>query len=262
MENEDNNSQETIQPVAPVQADNKAPAFPTMEPKVVTPAEPVDEEMKQWMDTTKTLENAYKRTKGSESEVSKWKQEAEQSKKEKDDYQKQLSDEIAAIYQKDPETAARLFGVEVPKVDVKQEGQQQPIISTENVYREVQARIEVDRFHEKNKQHMSDESDWQNIQDIALSFVGKKDRNNVPYNINTALNDAMVLRHPNLISDKAIAQHLTASANRASASEYGDVPSGTSTGGLTGEEEQMAQEIANNMGIPLDINRLRNRLNR
>jgi len=259
---DDNKSPETIQPVAPVQADNKAPAFPTMEPEVATPAEPVDQEMKQWMDETKTLDNAYKRIKGSKSEVAKWQQEAEQAKKEKDDYQKQLSDEIASIYQKDPETAARLFGVEVPKVDVKQEGQQQPIISTENVYREVQARIEVDRFHEKNKQHMSDESDWQNIQDIALSFVGKKDRNNVPYNINTALNDAMVLRHPNLISDKAIAQHLTASANRASASEYGDVPSGTSTGGLTGEEEQMAQEIANNMGIPLDINRLRNRLNR
>jgi len=232
--------------------EKKEPNFPDMEPaepkKEKKETESQDPELKKWMEETGSLENAYKRVQGSQQEVEKYKEELERQKA----YQEQIAGELQYIYRKDPETAAKLFGLQIDQTEQQtdagqKEGEQQQDVSGE-IARQVQAQVELNSFKERNSQFITDDDDWQAIQDIALGFVGKNDEKGNPYNIQSALRDALLIRHKELIGDQAISEHLTSEAKRASASESGDIPGGSSD---SNELSQDYYDTAAAMGIEL-----------
>lgn len=239
-----------------VEADNKAEVketnFPNDEAQVEEKQveQPQDPELTKWIEETGSLENAYQRVKGSQSEVEKLREEAEKTAKEKADFEAQIAHELQQVYQKDPDTASKLFGMEIP---TKEEKQENPSLDANQIAaqaaKQAQAKIEVDTFHEKNSHLIKDDGDWQAIQDVALSFVGKTDSENKPYTIKSALKDALLLRHKELIGDDAVMKHLSAEANRVSATEQGDV-----TGGSSAEVELTEEEIsmAKQMGVDIE----------
>lgn len=237
----------------PKEVDNKTPEnLPTedTEVKAPEPKKEEDPERAKWMEDTGSLENAYKRIQGGQEEVEKYRKEAEDTKKQWDDYQAQVAQELQAVYKKDPEVAAKLFGIEQPKTEEQTE---QPQIDPKQIAQqaatEARAQIEVETFYERNQSHFKDEDDWKNTQDVALSFVGKLDKDGKPFTIQTALRDATLLRHPDLIGDKAISDHLTSEAIRASASESGDSPTGDAAEG--GKQNDQQDELAKEMGIEM-----------
>ncbi len=239
------------------EVNNTTENLPTEESKVETKPEEtkeeVDPEMAKWMEDTGSMENAYKRVQGGAEEVEKFKKEAEDIKKERVDYEAQVAAELQQVYQKDPELAAKLFGMEQPKSDTTEQQTIDPKEIATQASNEAVARIQVDNFYENNKSHFKTEQDWENTQAIALSFVGKTDREGNPYTIQTALRDATLLGNSELIGDKAISEHLTSEANRASASESGDTPSGESSedGKLDQDVEKHMEDLAPELGIEL-----------
>lgn len=235
---------------APIQGDNKPTEAkePNLPGQEVKDQEPQDPELQKWIDETKDLPNAYKRVKGSESEVKKYREQLEQKDKEQQAFQAQLAQELRAVYEKDPETASKLFGMPPEKKSEPQKGiPAQPQVDAGEIARQVQAQLEVTRFYENNQGRIDNEEDWAEMQSLALGFVGKRDRTGKPYTIQSALRDAMVLRHPNLISDKAVMEHLTSSAKRASASETGSVPSGSASDENLEGYDDLAQEMGINL---------------
>lgn len=240
--NEDNNGDNK-----PTEGDNKPsevkePNFPELEKEKEQPEEkkqetPQDPEMQKWIEETKDLPNAYKRLQGSRSEAEKFRKEAEEAKKAQDEFQAQVASELQALYEKDPEAAAKLFGVQAPQ------GASQtptaPTVDPDEITRKVRAEIEVDNFYERNREYIQGEEDWKNIQDIALSFVGKVDASGNKYTINNALRDALILRHQELIGDKAVMNHLSSQAKRESASESGDIAGGSASNDAEVSEEEI-----------------------
>lgn len=219
----------------------KEPNFPEIDKGQVKPENqdttPQDPELAKWIKQTKDLPNAYKRVKGAESEVERWRREAEAKEKAYNELQQQLSAELKQVYEKDPDTFSKVFGLEQP---ASKEGKQEvPIPDAAQIARQVQAKIEVDNFYTRNQGYISDENEWNDIQDVALSFVGKKEKSGKPYTIQTALRDSLILRHPELIGDKAVMEHLTSQAKRESASEPGDIPSGSSSNDVEATQEEL-----------------------
>lgn len=242
---EDNTSQDADN-TAP---EEKAPNLPVDKPtEEVKAPEPQDPELAEW--SSQDNEMTYKRYKDSSAEAERLKDVAATTQKEWDNYQQQVAQELQAVYQKDPEVAAKLFGIEVPK---EADATEQPTVDPKQIAHEAaieaRAQLEVESFHQRNESQFKDEDDWQDTQALALSFVGKKDGEGNPFTIQTALRDATLLRHPELIGDKAISDHLTSQANRASASDSGDTPAGTSP-----DDKELGpkyDELAEEMGIEL-----------
>ena len=233
------------------EVDNKTPNLPPEEPEV-KPEEPKveeDPEKAKWMEDTGSLDNAYERSQGSREEVDKSKKELEEANKKQLDYEAQVAQELNAYREKDPEAFDKIFGVEATKEEAKEQ-----VIDPKQITRdaaiEARAQLEVDNFYERNQDQFKDKEDWKDTQEIALSFVGKKDSEGEPFTIQTALRDATLLRHPELIGDKAISDHLTSQANRASASESGDSPTGDSAEG--GKQSEQQDELAEQMGMTLN----------
>lgn len=221
------------------------PNLPGQDPVVETKTEDaLDPETSKWIKETGSLENAYKRLQGSKSEVERWRKEAEEAKKSQDAFQQQLAEELKAIRERDAENFDKLFGVQT-QAATGQQPQSQPVQidpnkMQEEISRQVRADMEVTSFRERHQDKIGDEQDWEAIKDIARGFVGKIDRNNKLYTIQTALMDATLLRHPDRIGDKAISEYLTASANRDSGAMPGDIPSGSSTDDVELTEDEMA----------------------
>ncbi len=243
-EEDDNKSkeEEEKEPNLPGLDDNK----PETEEEEVK--EPQDPDYEKWAKDTGTMENAYKRSQGSRDEVDKLNTERDEVKTQND----QLVQEIQAAFQKDPKAAEELFGVNAmgQPVGDKKEGIPEtvdPEKLKQEITSNVQAKIEVDRFYSLNKEHVKDETDWENVKQIALSFVGKLDKDNKPYTIQTALKDALLLRHPELLTDNAVMEHMASEQQRDSAAEPGDMPSGTSDtvvdDKLSDEEEWMIDRL-------------------
>ncbi len=252
-EEEESNNKDTKEE----ETDNKVSEnLPEEETEVKSEEKPKEEaqdpEMAKWIEDTGSLENAYKRNQGGQEEVEKFKNQADESGKKLDEYQQQMAQELRAIYDKDPKAAAKLFGMELPK-EGEEQTEQQPVdpkqLAKEAAI-EARADIEVETFYERNQAHFKSEDDWKDTKDIALSFVGKKDGEGKPYTIQTALRDATLLRKPDLIGDKAISDHLTSEAIRASASESGDTPTGNAAEGGKQNDEQ--DELAEQLGMNLD----------
>lgn len=263
-DNADNKAQEET-PKTDNKVEAKEPNFPDIDKgqddKGKEEVKPQDPEMQKWLDETKTLENAYSRVKGSREEVEKYQQEIEAAKKEKEEFQQQVAQEIQAIYQKDPDTASKLFGVDAQGNPLNQddqkgqtagsEGEQQidPNTIAEQAARQAQAKLEVDNFYENNSQYVKDEDDWAAIQKLALKFVDEKDADGKPYTIKTALKDALLIRHKELIGDDAVMKHLSNQAKRVSATEHGDA-GGSSAGEMEITDEEIA--MAKEMGVDIE----------
>lgn len=221
-------------------ADNKAPEvkpFPQEQAK-----EPQDPELAKWMADTKDLPNAYKRVKGAESEVEKYRSQLEEKESQFNQYQQQVAQELKEVITKNP-TVAEAFGIKLPE---KPKKGKEPQYNPDDVARQVQAQVEVSNFRERNGQYITDDNDWDAIQDIAVGFLGKKDTDGKPYSVQTALRDALLIRHKDLIGNKAVSSYLTSQAKRASASESGSTSSTSSD-----ELEPKYQATAEAMGMTL-----------
>jgi hypothetical protein len=239
MEQPDNKGQGDNKPS---EVNPNLPISPGQEEEVKP--EPQDPDYEAWAKETGSLENAYHRVKGSRAEVDKWRQEAEEKERMQKEFREQIATEIRGIYEKDPDTAAKLFGVDINGNPLQPKGEEgQPVFNPEAIKQEVaatvRADIEVNSFYEKNRDKVGTEKDWKAIKDIALSFVGKRDRSDNPYNIQTALMDAMLIRKPELMADKAISDYLTTKANRDSAAMPGDMPSGSSSDDIGLEDSEL-----------------------
>lgn len=245
-------------------AEAKEPNFPEIDKgqvdKEKQETEPQDPELKKWIEETKDLPNAYKRVQGAESEVEKYREQFEKAQKEKDEFQQQVAQELKAVYEKDPETASKLFGYDDKgnPIVTQEKKTEQPLDASaiaQEAARQAHAKIEVDNFYRNNTQYIKDEADWATIQSIALKFVGEKDSDGNPYNIQTALKDALLIRHKELIGDDAVTAHLSAQAKRSSATEPGDISNSSGSGDveITDEEAEMARQ----MGV--DIEKLKER---
>lgn len=243
-------------------ADNKAtevkePNLPDSNKGQVEPEkkeiEPQDPELQTWIEQTKDLPNAYKRVKGAESEVEKYRSQIEQKEKEQAEFQQQIAQELNALREKDADAFNKLFG----QPEAKTQAETPKIPDATDIANQVQAQLEVNRFYENNSQHIKNVDDWEKIQRRAVKFVGDTDDSGKPYTIQTALRDAMLLQYKNLIGDKAVMAHLTSAAKRASASERGDIPSGSAEGDveLSSQEIDMAQS----MGVSLEKYKARKR---
>lgn len=237
------------------EVDNKTENLPPEESEVKAEEskEEVDPAKAKWMEDTGTLDNAYERSQGSAEEVEKYKKEAEDIRQEQETYQAQITAELKAVADKDPEGAAKLFGYELPKEETTEQPTVDPKELVKQATVEVRAQMEVEAFHQQNQDKFKDDDDWQNTRSLALSFIDKIDGEGKPYTIQTALRDATNIRHPDLIGDKAISEHLTSKANRASASESGDTSAdSTDTGKINPDVEKHMEDLAPELGMNLD----------
>ena len=214
--------EKTIEPNLPV------------EPSLVPPKveAPIDPEYAKWVEETKDLPNAYKRYQDSSSQVKVHMKEAQKAK----DYQEQITSELQTVFQRNPQLAEaiqkELAGETQPTTTQEQYAQLSPedkallqgVYARENMA----AQGEINSFREGYKDYIQSDSEWENVKAIASAFDGKNDRHGRPFTLRTALEAAMVATHPEIAGDKAVMQRMAAMKQRDSATDFGNMPSGSS----------------------------------
>lgn len=244
MENVDNKTPEaTPEPVA------EAP-LPNL-PQEDVKKEPADPEYEKWVKDTATMENAYKRVKGSASEVEKWRKQAEELEKVKSQHD-QITQELQILAQRDPELVERinktLLGetesdnkettVDLPPEDRK-------LLDNLRARETHNAIGTINKFRDSFKDYIQNEEQWDVIREHAKSLDGKRDIKGNPYTLETALQAAIRAEMPEVVSDQAALRAYAASVNRDSAAEPGDTSSGRSSeASLSPEEEAMIRRFS------------------
>lgn len=239
-ENGDNKPNQNLgdnKPVAP------EPPLPNLEaPEGQQKPEPQDPEFDGWASKVGDLKNAYKEYKnlenrysGSSAEAKKLSEERKALETEKES----IVTELRTVMQRNPQLAEQ-FQKELTAMSGGQQIPPQPnpiaslapedkaVIDQLRAVQQAQAQREIHSFRQIHKDYVKTDEDWSAVKEIAAALDGKRDSQGLPYTLSTALEAAIRVTHPEVIADKAIQKAMSQSRTRDSASEPGDVPSGSS----------------------------------
>ena len=215
-----------------------------------------DPDFKKFQDDAGSVEIAYKRWKDSSTEGERLSEEQKQLKEELEEakkYSENLTTELQDVFQKNPKLAEavqkELAGESTDATEKSSlSTEDRKLIDSVRTQQVAEAQIAIQNFQEENKDFIQGKDDWEQVKTIATRLEGATDRQGRPYTLKTALKDALILHNPEIIADKAKMEALAAVERRDSASEAGDMPSGTTTQGLP-ELTDNEREVAKMGGI-------------
>lgn len=245
---DDNKSNQT-------EADNKANApespLPNLVPEQPKP-EPEDPEYSAFVSKVGDMKTAFKEYKNLESRYSGSSAEAKRLAQVEQEKQAIVT-ELQGMMARNPKLAEEIQK-EINGVTTQPTSPTPPALAPEDAEtlrqvratQQAQAQREIYSFRDVHKEYIKDENDWERVKDIAVALDGKRDANNVPYSLTTALQAAIRVIHPEIISDKAMQSAMTQSRMRDSASEPGDMPSGYSSSepSLDADEETLIGQLS------------------
>jgi len=125
--------------------------------------------------------------------------------------------------------------------------QSRDTMSEEQVGRLVELQTTLSEFRRDYKDVISDDADLSRIRKYAASKAGLEDRNGKPFSYRDALAAGLEYYHPEINQDQAKMEAMAALERRNSASEPGNVPSGSPSKGrltpLTPQEKMVADQF-------------------